>query len=272
MKENDPLIYPVFSGLVEDILGFRYESSAREILLEKLEVAAADEGFDSLFDYYYFLRYDVGGAASLQRLIEHLVVPETYFFRELPPLEWLVREILIPQVRAGERPRVWSAACSTGEEPLTLAMLLDEQDALDSVEILASDISQNCIEKAKSGCFRLRSLRDHPPEHLVKRYLTRGEKELTIERRLVDRIQWCQVNLFDQAATAAMGIFSAILCRNVLIYFSSEKIAKLVRRLSDMLSPDGILLVGVSETLFRLEAGVRCEERSGVFFYRKDRG
>jgi chemotaxis protein methyltransferase CheR len=202
-------------------------------------------------------------------MIEQLVVPETYFFRELSPLEWLVRDVLLPKVQAGLRVRVWSAACSTGEEPLSLAMLLDERHALGSVEIVASDISGRSLERARSGRFRPRSIREAAPERLVKRYLRQEDGGVTIERRLVEHVQWRRMNLFDTEAIAKLGLFDAILCRNVLIYFSNDGIVRVIRTLLERLVAEGVLLVGVSESLFRIESDVVCEERGGVFFYRR---
>jgi chemotaxis protein methyltransferase CheR len=269
MKEADHHLFALFSSLVEQMIGLRYDDSAKAILLEKLRVAASEEGFDSLLDYYYYLRYDASGPIAAERLIEQLVVSETYFFRELPPLEWLVEDVLIPEVRAGRRPRVWSAACSTGEEPLTLAMLLDERDALPSVDLVASDISVRNLERARSGRYRQRSVRDGAPERLVRRYLTRERDAMVVEPRLLAHVDWRQINLLERAALDSLGRFDAILCRNVLIYFSDEGIKRVVRSLLERLTDDGILLVGVSESLFVIDAEIGCEERRGVFFYRK---
>ena len=114
---------------------------------------APEAGFESLLDYYYFLRYDAGGAKELDALIDALVVGETYFFRELPPLEVVVGELVAPAVAAGRRPAIWCAACATGEEPLTLAMMLAERGILGEVEIVASDISARALERARAGRF-----------------------------------------------------------------------------------------------------------------------
>ena len=269
MRSEDGQIHVLFSAFVEQLLGIRYEGGSKEILHDKLRVAAAEEGFDSLHDYYSYLRYDQERERGIRSLIDQLVVPETYFFRELAPLEWLVREVLGPRIRAGSHPRVWSCACATGEEPLTLAMLLDEQDLLTSAEIVASDVSARNLERAQTGRFRKRSLRDTAPQRLVARYLDRGQDALTIERRLVDQIHWRRLNLLDVGTAPLLGRFDVILCRNVLIYFSDDTIQRVVLSLGNRLGPEGLLLVGVSESLFRLNVGLECEERSGVFFYRR---
>lgn len=271
MKSIDPQTYAIFSSLVEELIGLRYEDSSKEILIEKLGVAAETRGFDSLTDYYYFLRYDAAGTDAIQELIEQLVVSETYFFRELPALEWLVQEVLLPKVQTGLRPRVWSAACATGEEPLTLAMLLDERGALGSVDILATDVSARSLGRARAGRFRPRSLRDPAPERLASRYLERAGDQIVVERRLVDHVDWRQLNLLEIDQLSVRRAFDAIVCRNVLIYFSENNIRKVVRALMQRLAEDGILLVGVSESLFRVDANLVCEERSGVFFYGRGR-
>ena len=269
MRSADPQIYALFSALVEELIGMRYDGSGREILLDKLEAAAADAGFDSLLDYYYFLRYDPARDQAIESMIEHLVVAETYFFRELPALEFLVDEVIKPKVQAGLRPRIWSAACATGEEPLTLAMLLDHSGALGSTEILATDISRRGLERAKAGRFRPRSLRQPAPDALVSRYLRREADEVVVDRALIEQITFERLNLFDAGAVAKLGVFDAIICRNVLIYFSEDGIKRVTHLLRERLHEDGVLLVGVSESLFRIDTGLRCEERRGVFFYVK---
>lgn len=269
MSRIDPQTYAIFSSLVEELIGLRYEDSSKELLIEKLEVAAVASGFDSLTDYYYFLRYDSAGTRAVQDLIEQLVVSETYFFRELPSMEWLVREVLLPKVQSGSRPRVWSSACATGEEPLTLAMLLDDRGILESVEILATDVSERNLERATSGRFRRRSLREPAPARLCSRYLDRSNDHIAIDRRLVDHVEWRPANLLDADQLPTSRSFDAILCRNVLIYFSEAGVRKVVRALLERLTEDGVLLVGVSESLFSVDADLTCEERSGVFFYKR---
>ena len=117
-----PQVFAIFVGMLEEKAGLSYAISDRELLASKVSVRAIDLGFESLLDYYYYLRYDDGGGVELDVLVESLLVHETFFFRELDQLEMIVRGLLIPAVNRGERPRLWSAACSTGEEPLTLRM------------------------------------------------------------------------------------------------------------------------------------------------------
>src|SRR5687768_10123504 len=119
-----PQLFAILSGLVEERVGLHYGPSERDLFLDKVQVRALEVGFDSLLDYYYYLRYDDPNGTELDQLAEALVVHETYFFRELEPLAVAVDDVIGPRVAAGQRARIWSAACATGEEPLTAAMLL----------------------------------------------------------------------------------------------------------------------------------------------------
>ena len=119
-----PPVFAILSAIIEERIGLHYSLAERELLAEKISPRAQEAGFDSLLDYYYFLRYDPRGSQEMEALTEELVVNETYFFREFDQLRVLVDQVVAPQVAAGRRVRIWSAACATGEEPVTVAMLL----------------------------------------------------------------------------------------------------------------------------------------------------
>jgi chemotaxis protein methyltransferase CheR len=267
--ELTPPLFAILSSLIEERIGLCYTLQDRELLASKLTSRAAEVGFGSLLDYYYFLRYDPASADEFASLVNVLVVNETFFFREFAPLSVLVSEFVTTWVAAGKRPRIWCAACSTGEEPLTLAMLLDQHQLLGKVDLIASDISDRALAKAQSGDYSRRSLRQSPAPHLVARWLTVGETRVSIDPALRAAITWKQLNLMDEDAIAGVGPVDVILCRNVLIYFRDETAARVVKVLADQLNPRGILLVGIAESLLRYGGALECEENSGVFMYRK---
>ncbi len=271
MDAVTPHLSALFASLVEEAAGIYYGPQDRALFESKLVAYATDAGYDTLLDYYYRLRYDDPTGAELQRLIEALVVHETYFFRELPPLVELVDGHLARTVNARGSARVWSAACATGEEPLTLAMLLDDRGLLDRVEIVASDVSTQVLDRARAGRFGKRALRDGHPIHLARRYLDVTDRGITIVPRLLERVAYRTVNLVEDADVDALGVFDAIVCRNVLIYFRDEQAIRVVDRLARALAPDGLLCVGVSESLLRFGTALVCEERAGCFFYRRAR-
>jgi chemotaxis protein methyltransferase CheR len=261
-------VFSILSGLVTEHCGLSFDASHAAVFADKVATRAAERGFESLLDYYYFLRYDAGSGDELAALIESLVVGETYFFRELAPVEIVVSQLLAPIAATGRRPRVWCAACATGEEPLTLAMLLAARGLIDEVEIVASDISAAALARARAGVYSRRSLRQAMPP-LAERWLDVSEREVTVRPRLIDAISWRRVNLMDDAAVAALGTFDVILCRNVLIYFADDTVRRVVDRLTARLEPGGVLLIGVSESLLRFGGPLLCEEREGTFWYRR---
>lgn len=265
-----PQVFAILSALIEERSGLHYDISDIDIIADKLSTRALEAGFDSLLDYYYYLRYDDASKAESNALLDALVVNETYFFRELDSLKRMVSDFIEPLVASGKRPRVWCAACSTGEEPLTLAMLLADRGLLSKVEIVASDISSRVLARAQAGEFGLRSLRQLPPEGLDARFLVVNGGRVRVREELTKAIQWLRVNLVEAEAVAALGAFDAIACRNVLIYFSDDTARRVLASLTGALLPSGVLFVGVSESLLRFGSSLVCEERGGVFLYRKE--
>ncbi len=260
-----PQVFSILSALVEQRAGLHYGPEDRELLEDKVSARALEAGFESLLDYYYFLKYDPGGAAALDTLIDALLVHETYFFRDPLALEVLADEVA-EAVRAGRQARLWCAACSTGEEPLTLAMMLRERGVLEGVSLLASDFSQRALERARRGEHNLRSLRALP-SGIEGRYLDVVEGRPHVRAELLAAVEWRRVNLVDAQEVNALGAFDAILCRNVLIYFQDSTARRVVESLTQALVPGGHLLVGTSESLLRFGTALLCEERRGAFFY-----
>jgi chemotaxis protein methyltransferase CheR len=267
-----PLSLPVFnilSAVIEERAGLHYRAQDLEILRDKISSRAEALGFTSLLDYYYFLRYDAAGSAELNLLVEALVVHETYFFRESDQLEVLLRRLLARRFESGETARIWCAAAATGEEPLTIAMMLADAKLLGQARIVATDISERALDKARSGNYSPRAGRALPPG-IEGRYLKRQIDRLTIDPAMVQAIEWRKLNLLDKAAMRELGKFDVVLARNVLIYFSDDTVRKVVQSLSDALVPGGLLLVGASESLLRYGTSLGCEEHGGAFFYRRN--
>jgi chemotaxis protein methyltransferase CheR len=263
-----PQVFAILSALIEERMGLHYGLDDRGLLADKLEPRVAERGFDSFLDYYYFLRYDPGAADELAQLVESLVVNETYFFRERSALDALVQAFVPELIARGVRPRIWCAACATGEEPLTLAMLLDEAGLLDEVTLVASDISARVLGHAKEGRYFRRSLRALPTS-AAARWFVPCEGGVQVAPRIAAAIDWRRVNLVSKEEVARLGQFDLVLCRNVLIYFSDATVEDVVAALARALHLGGRLIVGASESLLRFDTGLACEERSGSFFYRK---
>lgn len=263
-----PQVLGLIAALVEERAGLHYRLPERDLFVDKLLARAEDAGFETLLDYYYALRYDDPSGEEVRRLVEALVVHETYFFRELHSLEVVVDRFVLPIVAAGGRPRIWSAACATGEEPLSIAILLADRGVLGACEIVATDISERALERAQGGRYRPRSLRSEGST-LADRWLQRTNDAILVPRPLIDAIDFRRLNLCDEEAVAAMGTFDVILCRYVLIYFAESTVAKVVATLTDRIRLGGSLVVGVSESLLRFSTRVQGEELEGAFVYRR---
>jgi chemotaxis protein methyltransferase CheR len=267
-----PQVFAILNALIEEKLGMHYGPLDKDLLGDKVAMRAVEAGFDSLLDYYYYLRYDPAGPAEFDALADVLVVGETYLFRELDQLEALVREILGPLAEASpaRKPRVWSAACATGEEPYSIAMLLAERGLLDRVEIVASDVSARSLATARAGEYGQRALRSQvkiPPS--AWRWITKKNDRIVISEEIRRAVDFRRINLLDRGTIEGLGSFDVIVCRNVLIYFQDATARRVIDALTRALVPNGTLLVGVSESLLRLGTALRCEERGGAFVYRK---
>jgi chemotaxis protein methyltransferase CheR len=261
-----PQVFSILSALIEERLGLFFNLDYRDVVLEKLGPRALELGFDSMLDYYYFLRYDAGADAELLAIADVLTVNETFFLREVTQLRVLVEDVLTPLVKQGRRPRVWCAACSTGEEPISLMSLLEERGLLGGVEVVASDISERALLIARRGSYGKRAVRVCDP---LPPWLSKEGDLHVVAPRLREAIDWRRINLLDSAAVDALGRFDAIICRNVMIYFRDQTTESVVSRLYQSLVPGGHLLVGASESLLRLGTAFACEERRGAFFYRR---
>lgn len=264
-----PPVFALLSRLIEDRFGIHYDAADADLLADKIEHRVRERDLESLLDYYYFLRYDPCAGAEIESLIESLVVRETYLFREPDSLNALVQDLIPKRLASSRTIRLLSAACSTGEEPYTLAMMLSDAGLLERVEIVATDISPRALATGKEGVYGGRALRAFPEKAKERHTTAHGSGAVQVNGALRKCISWARLNLLDDAAVAAMGLFDFILCRNVLIYFSDETVQLVVARLAGRLLPGGILTVSVTESLLRHDSVLACEEHGGSFFYRK---
>jgi chemotaxis protein methyltransferase CheR len=262
--------FKILRDLIRERTGIHYEIDRRDILADKLSSRAVERGFETFIDYYYLLKYGPEAEDEWGHVLDALSVPETYFWREMDHVRALV-DVVLPQIVAAGAPsplRIWSAACATGEEPLTLAIALDEARWFDRlpIEILASDGSVRNIEKARLGVYRERSFRSLPPEIRDKHFRPAGGGWRAAPQ-LHDRIRWSVANLAVSADIARMMPASVIFCRNVFIYFSADAIAQTVRAFSEGMKKPAYLFVGVSESLIRHTSDFELREIAGTFVY-----
>ena len=262
--------FELVRSLVEARTGLAFPVERAALLADKLTDIVARRGLQSYLDLYYLLRYDEDQEALWKEMADHLAVPETFFWRQ-PEQLLALREILPPILRQlnGRPARIWSAACCSGEEPLSIAMALDAIGIpADRVEIVASDASPRLLDRARAGIYSDRSL-SRLPENLRVRYFTREGSGWRVDPELHRRVDLRLANLVDSAQTAPLAHADVIYCRNVFIYFSDDTVREVVDSFERAMPEHGTLFLGAAESLVRITGRLRLEEVAGAFLYRK---
>ena len=255
--------------LIHDRTGLFYNEDRIDQMADRLSPLVTNRGFDSFLDYYYFIKYDEAASSEWELVMDALAVPETYFWREVDQLQALVRSVIPELARELTRPiRVWCVPCASGEEPLTLAMLLDEQGSGVPVAIEASDASPAALATAAAGLYRQRSFRTLP-DRFRERYFTPEGTRWRVDPSLARRIAWSRVNLADTSEIMRRGFADIILCRNLFIYFSESAIRRVVDAFARATPTPAYLCVGAAESLLRLTNEFELEQIEDAFMYVK---
>ena len=258
--------------LINERIGMWFDNGKSDLLIDKLSPLVIERGFTSYLDYYYLLKYDAAARSEWQNVMNALSVQETYLWREFDQVRALV-QTLVPQWQAshqGSTLRIWSAACATGEEPLTLAIALNEAGWFQraSIEIVASDASSKAIDRATQGVYRQRAFRNFP-QPLQDRYFTREGSDWRVRSDIHSRIKWGVANLMEEDQIAERASSDFIFCRNVFIYFSENAIRRAVRSFARFIRPPGYLFVGAAESLLRVTTDFTLTEVDDAFVYVK---
>lgn len=239
--------------LIRDRFGIWYDDQKRFLLLSRLSTRLAKRGIETYGAYVQFLRYDARREDEWSDLASVLSNNETYFFRERAQLKALASKILDEFLQRSPRVRLWSAACSSGEEPYSLAMTMLETGKLPEamLSIRATDISARVLQLAGEGFYRALSFRATEPAMIQKWFRPQGDG-FVVDERVKRLVSFARLNLLDRAAVAAEGPFDAIFCRNVLIYFDKATQKRVVESFAKALRPGGYLFLGHAESLFHL--------------------
>ncbi|NBI52747.1 CheR family methyltransferase [Photobacterium alginatilyticum] len=238
-----------FRQLIFDLAGITLSEHKKNLVAVRLASRLRYYSLTSFADYYRMLMNDPP-QGELQTVVDHLTTNETHFFREPRHFGFIKRHIL--DNITSQRPlRCWSAVCSTGEEPYSLAMLLaDHCGYSPDWRVLGSDINANVLEQAQSGLY-LNSRQAEIPKRYLQQFCLKGVRSqqgtLLINSKVREHVRFKQINL--NTSLPNVGFFDLILLRNVLIYFSAETKHEVVLRVVEKLKPGGHILVGHSETI-----------------------
>lgn len=250
--------FRLLRDLVYQHCGLSFREGNRYLLEKRLSKRVQQLQLKTFKDYYYLLRYSPQRDNELTEVVNILTTNETYFFREDFQLKTFVQEIL-PEIRAqkereGERRlRIWSAGCSSGEEPYTIAMLLLDMPAFHGwqIEIIGTDISQRVLNLARKGVYGLSAFRT-TEEDYRRRFFVEFEGKHKIVDRVKNLVTISHLNLFDAMKVSLLGKLDVIFCRNVIIYFDASGKKKVIDTFHQRLRPDGFLLLGHSESLMNI--------------------
>lgn len=257
LRQPTPAEFRAFQELVLQESGIWLSEMKKALLAGRLARRLRELGLHTFSEYHERVSTD---AVERVRMIDLLCTHETHFFREPHQFEH-IEQVLLPRLRAeadaGRHPRrirAWSAACSSGEEPFSLAMLLLSAFPPGSgwsIDILASDLSTRILERARAAVWPLARSSEIPPPYL-KRFMLRGvgkeEGRMKACPELRQLVRFERINLKDDSYPVETP-FDLILCRNVLIYFQAAEKLRVVGRFARLLSPHGCLYLGHSESL-----------------------
>ena len=261
----------VLRDLIHQRLGLFYEATHFDQVADRLAPLVVARGMGSFMDYYYFLKYS-NEQEEWTKVMDALAVHETYFWREIDQLRAVVDVVVPALARSGASSlKIWSVPCSTGEEPLTIAMLLSEAGWFDRlpIQVVGSDASPNAIGHARAGQYGQRSFRNLP-EKMREKYFRPRDNKWCIVPDVHQRVSYDIVNLVAEDEVRRHASAPIVLCRNVFIYFSEDSIRRALRVFERAMPAPGYLCVGASESLLRRTVAFELQDVGGAFIYVKD--
>ena len=263
-----PADYQRFKNILEKQSGILLGDNKQYLVVSRLSNLLTEKGFDSFSSLLDMISLP-SGSLFLKQVVDRMTTNETLWFRDRYPFEYLKATLAPELLKKQSTFRIWCAACSTGQEPYSVAMKLDEMNVLNKAEILATDLSERVLDKARQGIYQQIELnRGMPPQNL-KRFLSPVEKgDWQVNAVLRNKIRFQVLNLLN--APYGLGKFDIIFCRNVLIYFSGENKTKVINGLIDNLKPGGYLFIGASEALTKGSKKMTMIRCNPGLVYRKD--
>lgn len=268
--------FRLLRDFIHDRFGLFFEDGQRASLRARLAGRLQSLDLLGFEDYYQYLRFGPQRQEELSHMVSHLTNNETYFFREAPQLnvfaDHVVKQLKEKKSKNGSRSfRVLSAGCSTGEEALTLAMIIYDSGQFFwnwDVQVTGLDVDEAALDKARRGLYHQNSFRAMSPA-LLERHFTRQGAAAQVKEAVRRMVTFRQGNLLDPASFVGLAPLDVIFCRNVLIYFSDGAILRAVRQFYELLSPGGYLFLGHAESLSRVTDMFTPIRFQGAMVYQK---
>lgn len=262
---------------VHEKSGLFFAENKMYLVKNRLIKRMAELDIKSFKDYFYHVKYDTS-LKEFNHLMNLMTTNETSFFRNEPLLLSFQDEVLpllVKQKMEQNLPktiRIWSAGCSTGEEPYTLAIIMLEklkQYVGWNLEIIANDISESVLHSARKGEYSGLTLRNIKP-NILSRYFTQVDKIHKVTPEVKSIVKFSYLNLSDDRKLSMHKNFDVIFCRNVMIYFSDEIKKRLVRTFYNALTPGGYFYIGHSETLHGISKAFKLNYFKNALVYQKE--
>ena len=266
-------VFRLIRDFIRDFCGIFFDDDSRYLLEKRLSRRVRTLHFNTFREYYRYLLYHRNRDEELASIIDILTVNETYFFREQNQLKTFSEEIL-PELKLTNRDtrrlRIWSAGCSTGEEPYTIAMLVLEKGYFYgwNIEIFGSDINQRVLQTARSGLYRKNSFRTTEPYYL-KKYFREENSSSRIADSVKQHVNFSHLNLLDPFKVKLVGSMDVIFCRNVMIYFDQPSRKKVIGMFYERLVEGGYLLLGHAESLINISTAFTLRHFKYDMVYQK---
>jgi len=259
--------------------GIFFHDQKKYILENRLLRRIEDGGFDDFEKYIDFLRHDPLRDKEFSTLFDIVTTNETSFFRDATQLQ-AFESVVLPQIineaeeKGYKKLRIWSAPCSTGEEPYTLAMLLLNkfpkiQDSGWDIEIHGSDISECVLNSARRGEYNDYSIRNVPPPYLDRYFTKNGNGKYNVRPEVRGMVRLSNINLFDNLKLRMFRGMNIVFCRNMLIYFDEAAKKRVIANIYDSLAPGGYLFIGHAESLFNISRAFKLVNINNILIYQK---
>lgn len=260
------------SDLIYKHAGITFTINKKYLIENRLSRRLNELNFNSFKDYLYFLKYDPKGKSELNVMINLVTINETYFLREKGQIEHMAK-VLIPQmIKTGKKSfKIFSAACSTGEEPYSIAIMLNEAGLFSKAhfDIIGVDINYHVIETAKKGEYRTVSFRG-VPSSIQNKYFKKNGFVYELNNEIKSQVRFFQGNLMETSLYSKLGKVDFIFCRNVLIYFDINAKKRVIDNFHRLLNTPGYLFLGHSETLSKISTNFTMNNFGGGIVYIKE--
>ncbi|MDM8524226.1 protein-glutamate O-methyltransferase CheR [Desulfococcaceae bacterium HSG8] len=275
MKKITPNEFTTIARYIYDISGIYLDQTKAYLIETRLKGILKEIGADSYQELYHRAKSDITRALEM-KIINAISTQETMFFRDNSPFE-IIRTMILPELveRKMSQPslfpaniRIWSAACSTGQETYSIAIVLKEllsNPSKFNIRLLGTDISESAIACASCGEYNQLAVERGLPKDKLDKYFTQNGLKWKVKDDISAMCAFKRHNLMD--SFSSLGRFDIVLCRNVAIYFAQEDKVRLFNKLADILEPGGYLIVGSSESVTGITSRFEARMNLKMIFY-----